>query len=115
MTEAPTIPTGSRVVAEPSAWLRATSRRRVIALSRRHATVSPVFGTTVVAYLTASHVEPGSREDRTCDRCGRHCPPNTVYGVSAYLTDYREHRYVLVFGLCMPCGQLEHPDDAPFS
>lgn len=112
MTETPTIPTSSRAVAEPSAWLRSASRRRVIGLSRHHATESPLLGTTVVvAFLTHGEVEPGSREDRTCDRCGRHCPPGTPYGVSAYLTDYRERRYFIVFGLCLPCGQLEQPGD----
>lgn len=110
------IPTGSHVIKEPTAWLRTTSRRRVIRLSRQRLP-TVVFGSgppLVVAYLT-NHVEPGSREDRTCDRCGTYCPLGSEYRVSTYLLDYRERRYFLVFGLCVPCGLLEHPDDQRLS
>lgn len=102
------------MVSEPTAWLRATARRRVIQLSRQRVPVSRGFGNSPpihVAYLVAGHVDPGAREDRTCDRCGTYCPPGTVYAVSAYLTDYRERRYFIVFGLCPSCAALECPGD----
>jgi hypothetical protein len=108
-----TVPT----VSEPTAWLRSTSRRRVIQLSRQHVPAA-AFGNSppiVVAYLADNHVEPGCREDRTCDRCRRYCPPGSAYAVSAHLTDYRGRRYCLVVGLCVPCGQLEQPGDRRFS
>ena len=102
----------ARVIFEPSAWLRAAFRRRVIGLSRRHATVSPLPGTpVVVAYLTHGDVEPGSREDRTCDRCRSYCPPGADYCVSMIVADYWERRYHIVFGLCPACARLEHPND----
>ena len=109
---AASMPAATRPVVEASAWLRITARRRAIHLSRQCMSASPLLGTEVfIAYLSPGRVERGSREDRTCDRCGRYCPAGTTYGVSMFLTHYRDRRFHLVFGLCGRCGELEQPGD----
>ncbi|GAA3089281.1 hypothetical protein JOF29_007945 [Kribbella aluminosa] len=90
---------------EPSAWfrgqiVRVATRTRLVAL--------PYDGTTVVV-VALRHAQPGSREDRTCDRCREYVPPMSAkffcgaqhFRISGHVCG------VMTFGLCDRCRRLE--------
>lgn len=87
--------------AEGTAWLRGTAarrRRQVEALS-----LDLDGATTVVAPLGRSAF-PGSREDRTCDRCDHFTPLGEMF----YPVAYRPAPWLaLVGGLCATCAGKE--------
>lgn len=86
---------------EPSAWLRGAAARRVrqiealpVDTSAYGAIVSPLGRTG----------EPGSRDDRTCDRCGRYVPASKTLHMFVFRPTPQIH---LAGGLCGSCARKE--------
>lgn len=100
-TSAPIIVTAVGRKHEPSAWLHAAQQARI---ARFH--IDPpmrVCGVTI-AYTGGPQLRPGSRADRTCDRCCVWVPPNQLFTVFA---TEPQPEVVLVTGLCSTCARLE--------
>ncbi|NYG05716.1 hypothetical protein BJ986_000203 [Phycicoccus badiiscoriae] len=96
---------------EPSAWLRERMARRVWELEHEGHGQSP-FGRTVapsviVRPLGEAHSPgEGTREDRTCDRCGNYSPP----GLRFHPLVLNPVPWLLLSGgLCHACHCLECP------
>lgn len=87
---------------EPTAWMRARLDRQAAALDRLGLTRPG--GPLVVAPLGERLTRPGTREDRTCDRCGTYCPDAERFVPVAY---QRVDGLVLVGGLCGACDERE--------
>lgn len=89
---------------EPSAWLRQATAALL-------ATLPATPGWTAVVPL-GGHTVAGSREDRSCDRCGLYVPPNQG-NIYPGRMDHRRRdgngSVVVVFGLCRTCADSEVP------
>jgi hypothetical protein len=95
---------------EPSLWFR-TELARVEAAVRA---LPDVLATIPVVLAPLGHSgPPGSREDRTCDRCRKYIPPTDpgrparffVGGVSVRISE--TSKGVVTFGLCDGCHRIE--------
>jgi hypothetical protein len=86
---------------EPSAWLRGAAARRVRQIA---AAVLDVEAYGVVVAPLGSSGPPGSREDRSCDRCGRYVPERDLLHLLTYQPTPRIH---LAGGLCGRCAAKE--------
>jgi hypothetical protein len=86
---------------EPSAWLRQAAAKRVRQIGAA-VTDTSAFG-AIVSPLGRTG-EPGSREDRTCDRCGRYVPQGELLHLFTYQPTPRIH---LAGGLCGRCAAKE--------
>lgn len=90
---------------EPSAWMRGAIDRATKRIEA--AGVTRIMCDVVVTPL-GNGSEPGSREDRTCDRCEVYVPPGrelTLGTVAIGRVDGT--RGFLVFGLCRTCYGAE--------
>jgi hypothetical protein len=92
---------GTQVVEEPSAWLRSTGARRARQIRALHLDAS-AFG-VLIAPLGQTG-PPGSREDRSCDRCRTYVPEPGILHVFVYRPDAQIH---LCGGLCPACARKE--------
>lgn len=99
----------------PSPWL-AQQIDRLLPSIEAAATEQPEPSTLMVSIQPAT---PGSREDRTCDRCGHYCPPNVEtmhlgsYSLEGAPGTAMEGRNVIFgFGLCDTCAHHEYPQPA---
>jgi hypothetical protein len=96
---------------EPSAWFRGE-------LDRAAATIRAVVPddgrvvTTVMAPLGRG-ARPGSREDRTCDRCRKYVPPTRRNQAPRFFVGAipielsKAIRGIVTYGLCVHCVALE--------
>lgn len=89
---------------EPTAWLRQAMADHADALEAAVAGLPP----EVTVFTLLNPCEPGSREDRTCDRCGVYVPPRLSLWVGG-LKLWRPGCPLLLLGvgLCTPCGRKE--------
>lgn len=86
---------------ESTAWLRTALARRVSELVSAELVAAPP--TMTVAPLAAP-TRPGSRDDRSCDRCGEYTPTGELFWpFVCHPTPY----IILVGGLCAVCKDLE--------
>ncbi|MDZ8275671.1 hypothetical protein R2Q81_06855 [Microbacterium aquimaris] len=86
---------------ENTAWLRCTLARRVADLVSADMVAAPP--TMTVAPLAAP-TSAGSREDRSCDRCGDYTPTGAMFWpLVCHPTPY----IILIGGLCTLCKNLE--------
>lgn len=96
--------TGNR---EPSAWLRGAAAVKLRWIDANgFATLGPRIMTQLSPYRTL----PGSREDRTCDRCRCYCPVGAPFnlltvGFTAGTPGISD--VILTGGLCDACADLE--------
>lgn len=99
-----TSPDRPAVVIEPSAWLRVAAARRVRDINAALASQGiPADNNAVVVTPLGKPSAPGSRGDRSCDRCDRYVPEDTTFWLFQYAL-----RGVLLFGgLCQACRDLE--------
>lgn len=88
---------------EGTAWLRGAVARRLAQLDRLD--LGPTRGRVIVCPLDRG-AEPGSREDRTCDRCRSYVPDGRPF-----VTGLVQPRtgVLLAYGLCGTCADLEVP------
>lgn len=90
----------TRAPHEATAWLRGAVARRLAVIDRLHDL--PAHDVLVGPLGRAG--TPGSREDRTCDRCRRYTPR----GEDFYpFPVYPRPDVVLVGGLCASCAGRE--------
>ncbi|MBK8732852.1 MAG: hypothetical protein IPL93_08320 [Actinomycetales bacterium] len=89
--------TPAAVVTEPTAWLRGTAGAQLRRAARLGLDPHDAAGPMIVAPLVGRMSIPGSREDRTCDRCGRYCGPAELFHPLAYRAAVA---LVLIGGLC---------------
>lgn len=93
---------------EPSAWLRHAIARRQMTID----TVARPFGQgsdgLAVVMPVSPWSEPGSREDRSCDRCGVYVPVGHTLWLGGIELRRRDGlTAVVTFGLCTSCGHAE--------
>jgi hypothetical protein len=86
---------------EPSAWLRRAAAKRVRQIKNLPVDAS-AYG-AIVSPLGRTG-EPGSRADRTCDRCGTYVPASGTLHIFIYQPTPRIH---LFGGLCAACQARE--------
>lgn len=99
---------------EPSLWMRQGMAARVAALEPL-LRLLPLSWGGVVTPLVRAIPTPGSREDRTCDRCGGYTPPGPLF-FPFFLeveTGPGLARLVVTGGLCADCARLEFGDELP--
>lgn len=90
-----------QTIHEPSAWLRSAAAKRVRQLNA--AVPDPSAYGAIVAPLGSSG-PPGSREDRSCDRCGRYVPVGDVLHVFGY---WPTAQICLAGAFCSGCAAKE--------
>ena len=94
---------GTDVAHEPSAWLRGAAAKRVRQIGAQlKDTDTSAFGAIVAPLGTSG--PPGSREDRTCDRCRCYVPQGDALHMFVFLATPRIH---LAGGLCASCASKE--------
>jgi hypothetical protein len=86
---------------EPSAWLRGAAARRVRQI--KNLPVDTSAYAMVIAPLGRTG-DPGSREDRECDRCRSYVPEGDVLHLFTYRATPGVH---LAGGLCGSCARKE--------
>lgn len=86
---------------EPSAWLRGAVARRLAVIDQL--TDLPEHDDILIGPLGRAGT-PGSREDRTCDRCRQYTPPG---GKFHPLPVHPRPDVLLVGGLCARCARKE--------
>jgi hypothetical protein len=93
--------TGPQLVEEPSAWLRGAAARRVRQIKNLHLDTSAY---AVVIAPIGRTGDPGSHEDRECDRCRSYVPQGDVLHLFTYRA---KPRILLAGGLCGSCTAKE--------
>ena len=93
--------TRETTIHEASAWLRGIAAKRVRQINALHLDTS-VYG-AVIAPLGRTG-DPGSREDRECDRCRSYVPEGDLLHMFVYMPTPRIH---LAGGLCAGCARKE--------
>ena len=88
---------------EPSAWLRGAAAKRVRQIGAQLKDIDTSAFGAIVAPLGTSG-PPGSREDRTCDRCRCYVPQGDALHMFVYAPTPRIH---LAGGLCGSCAAKE--------
>jgi hypothetical protein len=88
---------------EPSAWLRGVAATRVRQIEAQLKDVDTSAYGAVVAPLGWTGA-PGSRADRSCDRCDSYVPPGSTLLLFLYQPTARIH---LAGGLCAACARKE--------
>ena len=102
-TTALIIAAGTDVAHEPSAWLRGAAARRVREIGAQlKDTDTSTYG-AIVAPLGRGGA-PGSRADRSCDRCGTYVRQGDLLHMFVYQPTSRIH---LSGGLCGRCARKE--------
>ena len=102
---------------EPSAWLReaAAARLRAIGSDKQIRDIAPLFETIICPISNPS--APGSREDYSCDRCGRYCgePDDGFRLFSVHCEAQRSDLpdVLLAGGLCDACAARENLEPNP--
>jgi hypothetical protein len=91
------------VVAEPSAWLRGAAAKRVRQIGAQLRDVDTSAYGAIVSPLGRTGA-PGSREDRTCDRCRSYVPECSPLHMFTYQPTPRIY---LAGGLCESCARKE--------
>lgn len=97
-----TSPQTTAAAHEPSAWVRSAAADRVRDVERTG--LDPYATDPMIVAPLGRAAAPGSREDRTCDRCRRYTPegewfyPFTVQPLPGL---------ILVGGLCAACHRKE--------
>lgn len=88
------------LIREPSAWMRGSAATRARQINALHLDSTYAL---VIAPLGKTG-EPGTREDRSCDRCGIYVPQ----GRPLMLLTYQPRpRILLCTGLCGRCAAKE--------
>lgn len=101
VTQARSAPSELQIIQEASAWLRGAAARRVNQIHDLSA-----FGAITIVAPLGRIGPPGSRADRSCDRCDRYVPPRDMLHLLAYQA---APRIVLCAGLCGRCAAKESP------
>ena len=102
---------------EPSAWLReaAAARLRAIGSDKQIRDIAPLFETIICPISNSS--APGSREDYSCDRCGRYSGgPNDrfhLFSVHCMAASPNLPDVVLAGGFCDACAARENLEPNP--
>lgn len=95
--------TSSVAISDASEWLR--DRLALITANARR--IKYMDGATpnlqVITQLSQP-ARPGSRDDRSCDRCAHYCGPGENLMVLAVTP---EPWLTVIGGLCVPCAALE--------
>lgn len=97
---------------EHSAWMRARLAK-VTASARRQVAAAGVdlddeSCPSIVVHPLGRNGQPGSRQDRSCDRCGTHVPPPG----RLHMFTIRPEAWLLVTGgLCTRCWSAEAGGD----
>jgi hypothetical protein len=94
-------PPDDLTIREASAWLRGAAARRVRQIEALHLDASTF---EVVVSPLGRTGAPGSRADRTCDRCGTYVPASGTLHLFLYRPTPRIH---LFGGLCAACEARE--------
>jgi hypothetical protein len=100
---APDLGVKHRIIHEPSAWLRGAAATRVRQINARLKDIDTSAYGAIVAQLGRTGAL-GSREDRSCNRCGTYVPPGRTLYLSVYQPTPRIH---LCCGLCASCERKE--------
>lgn len=89
-------------VSRVPAWLDALMDQR-IALMREHGVIFAEMPIVMTAVQEPEEDTPEafSRWERTCDRCGKHCPDEFYTGTTTRIVD--ETQVVFTFGMCPEC------------
>lgn len=91
---------------EPTAWLREAIDRRADLLEAQGA--DRAVCDLVVTPLAGPWAAPGTREDRTCDRCRVYVPPRLQLWIGAVQMQRVDGTVaLLVLGLCCLCRDAE--------
>lgn len=91
---------------EPTAWMREAIDRRVDQLEAQG--VDRTRCDTVVTPLAGLSTTPGTREDRTCDRCSVYVSPKLhLWGGAVQMQRVDGTIALLVVGLCQRCAAAE--------
>jgi hypothetical protein len=90
-----------RIIHEPSAWLRGAAAKRVRRIENLHLDASS-YG--VIVSPLGRTGPPGSRTDRSCDRCSSYVPQSGTLHLFVYQPTPRIH---LCGGLCASCARKE--------
>jgi hypothetical protein len=90
-----------RILHEPSAWLRGAAAKRVRQIN---AAVTDVEAYGAIVSPLGRTGAPGSRADRSCDRCNTYVPPGRTLHLFTYQPTPRIH---LCCGLCPQCEARE--------
>lgn len=85
---------------EPSAWLRGAVARRLAVIDQ----LTDLPERDIIVGPLGRAGTPGSREDRTCDRCRQYTPPG---GKFHPLPVQPRPDVVLIGGLCARCARRE--------
>jgi hypothetical protein len=101
----PTLPDGTATarIHECSAWLRGEAARRVRQIEAQLKDIDTSTYGVIVAALGRTG-PPGSRADRSCDRCGTYVPPGRTLYLFVHQPTARIH---LAGGLCPKCEAKE--------
>lgn len=86
---------------EPSAWMRQRLAERVEVAVRERAAAG---GDVAVVIPLGRTGTPGSREERSCDRCSTYVPPGTELLMLVFRPEPWLH---ITGGLCQACWSLE--------
>jgi len=88
---------------EPSAWLRGAAARRVRQIGVQLKDIdTSAYGAIVAPFGRTG--APGSRADRSCDRCDSYVPEGDLLHMFVYQPTARIH---LAGGLCTSCARKE--------
>ncbi len=92
---------------EPTAWLREAIDRRTAELASDPQIATAIeAGVFVTALMTDKPSPPGSREDRTCDRCRTYSGPKDHFTTLLVRLPFPGG---LSIGLCDACADKEVP------
>lgn len=94
--------TTTRAPHEASAWLRGAVADRLAVIDQR--TDLPDTGVIVGPLGRTGAGAPGSREDRSCDRCSDYTPPGEDFHPFSI---HPRPDVVLIAGLCARCARRE--------
>jgi len=100
---APGLGTKHRIIHEPSAWLRGVAARRVREIGAQLKDIDMSAYGAIVAPLGRTGA-PGSRADRSCDRCGTYVPPGRTLHLFVHQPTLRIN---LIGGFCPACETKE--------
>jgi hypothetical protein len=98
-----TVPTATARIHECTAWMRTAAARRVRQIEAELKDIDTSTYGAIVAPIGMTGA-PGSREDRSCDRCRAFVPPGDLLHMFVYRATARIH---LAGAFCTACARKE--------
>jgi len=100
---APDLRSKHRIIHEPSSWMRVAAAKRVAQINAQLKDIDTSAYGVIVAAIGRTGA-PGSRADRSCDRCNTYVPEGDLLYMFVHRPTARIH---LTGGLCSVCARKE--------